>query len=100
MGQKHIGLRYNGFTFHQAISVGDVNRWLIDEGIADSERMCILGQSFAGLLALMGTIDSRSSYSCGIDIAGVVDLNLFINQMRSFIGGRCSRLDSAAAVRS
>ncbi len=61
-------------AWHLAISDIDSGaQWLIDEGIADPERMCIVGWSFGGYAALMSAIERPSRYRCVVSIAGVTD---------------------------
>jgi dipeptidyl aminopeptidase/acylaminoacyl peptidase len=48
---------------------------LIADGIADPKRICIIGASWGGYLALMGASFKPDLYACAISYAGVSDLN-------------------------
>ncbi len=49
-------------------------RWLIDQGIADRDRIAIYGASYGGYATLMGLIRTPELYACGIDYVGVANL--------------------------
>jgi len=48
-------------------------QFLIDEGIADPQRVCTLGWSFGGYAALLSALEHPDRYRCVVDIAGVAD---------------------------
>jgi dipeptidyl aminopeptidase/acylaminoacyl peptidase len=52
----------------------DGTRWVIDQGKADPERICIMGSSYGGYASLMGLIREPDLYQCGIDMFGPTDL--------------------------
>jgi dipeptidyl aminopeptidase/acylaminoacyl peptidase len=54
--------------------VTDGTRWLVAEGIADPERLCIVGWSYGGYAALMGLVREPGLYRCAASIAGISDL--------------------------
>ena len=62
-------------------------RWLIDEGIADPERICILGWSYGGYSSAMGLIRSPELYQCGVGINGVYNLPAMIAYDNDYVGG-------------
>jgi dipeptidyl aminopeptidase/acylaminoacyl peptidase len=47
---------------------------MIDQGIADPHRICIVGASYGGYAALAGAAFTPDLYSCAVSIAGVSDL--------------------------
>ena len=49
-------------------------RALIDKGIADPKRVCIVGWSYGGYAALAGATFTPELYACAVSIAGVSDL--------------------------
>jgi len=48
--------------------------YLIDHGIADPNRICIVGGSYGGYAALWGLSQTPDLYKCGVSLAGVSDL--------------------------
>ena len=68
--------------------VTDATKWLIDEGLADPSRICIVGNSYGGYAALMGVIKEPGLYKCAISTNGVTDLGRLKSNDRNTIGGR------------
>ena len=54
--------------------VTDGVRALIEQGIADPHRICIVGASYGGYAALAGAAFTPELYSCAVSISGVSDL--------------------------
>ena len=68
---------WGGLTYDDVV---DGARWAIAQGIADPQRVCIVGWSFGGYLALLGAQRDSSLFRCAVDIAGVSDLSLLIDE--------------------
>lgn len=62
-------------------------RWLIEEGIADPERICIVGWSYGGYSAAIGLVRTPDLYTCGVGINGVYNLPQKISDDLEFVGG-------------
>lgn len=58
--------------------VEDGTRWLINEGIADPNRICIVGASYGGYAALMGVAKTPKLYQCAVSVAGVTDVEYLV----------------------
>jgi len=59
--------------------VTDGVKWLIDQGIADSQRIGIYGGSYGGYATLAGLTFTPDLYTCGVDYVGVSNLFTFMN---------------------
>jgi dipeptidyl aminopeptidase/acylaminoacyl peptidase len=68
--------------------VTDATKWLIAEGYADPERICIVGASYGGYAALMGAIKEPNLYKCSVSVNGVTDLPRIKTNDKNSIGGR------------
>ncbi len=68
--------------------VTDGTHWLIDQGVADPERICIIGGSYGGYTALMGVVKTPKLYQCAVSFNGVSDLKDLMKHNRKFIFGR------------
>ena len=68
--------------------VTDGTQWLINQGIADPENICILGGSYGGYAALMGAVKEPDLYKCAISINGVSDLPALVHGNERFLGGK------------
>jgi dipeptidyl aminopeptidase/acylaminoacyl peptidase len=67
--------------------VTDGTRWLISEGLADPARICIVGASYGGYVALMGAIKTPDLFQCAASINGVADIPGLVAHYKKFIGG-------------
>lgn len=54
--------------------ITDGVRHLVDTGVADAQRICIVGASYGGYATLAGVTLTPDLYKCGVSIAGVSDL--------------------------
>jgi dipeptidyl aminopeptidase/acylaminoacyl peptidase len=68
-----------GKTMQDDITDG-VN-WLIDQGIADPDRIAIYGASYGGYATLAGLAFTPDLYTCGVDYVGVSSLFTFMESM-------------------
>ena len=66
-----------GLGMQDDISAGV--RWLVDQKIADPDRICIMGSSYGGYAALWGLEKTPELYKCGISFAGVTDLKRMLH---------------------
>jgi len=51
---------------------------LVESGLADRERVCIVGTSYGGYAALAALAFSPELYRCGVSINGIADLERFL----------------------
>ena len=52
----------------------DAAQWAIDEGIADPDKIAIMGASYGGYATLVGMTFTPEFFACGIDIVGPSNL--------------------------
>lgn len=87
--------------------VTDGVNWLVQEGIADKDRVAIYGASYGGYATLQGLVKDPDLYACGIDYVGVSNLFSFMNtippywkpyldMMHEMVGDPSNPEDSAA----
>ncbi|TWT22526.1 S9 family peptidase [Luteimonas marina] len=69
---RALGAQEWGGTMQDDLT--DATRWAIEQGIADPERICIVGASYGGYAALMGVAREPSLYRCAVGYVGVYDL--------------------------
>jgi dipeptidyl aminopeptidase/acylaminoacyl peptidase len=53
--------------------------WLVQQGIVDPKRVCIMGASYGGYAVLMGLARDPDRWRCGIEYVGVTDINLLFD---------------------
>ncbi len=49
-------------------------QWLVGQGIADPQRVAIMGRSFGGYATLAGLAFTPDTFACGVSIVGLSDL--------------------------
>ena len=79
-------LKENGFKSWRT-SIGDINataRWLASQGIADPNRLAIVGWSYGGYAALQSAATEPSLYKAVVAVAPVTDLALLKQDWRNF----------------
>ena len=64
--------------------VTDATSWLVEQGIADPERICIVGGSYGGYAALMGAVKTPDLFRCAVSFAGVSDLFVLLASSRKY----------------
>ncbi len=58
--------------------ITDGTNWLIEQGIADPERIAIYGGSYGGYATLMGLVKEPDLYTAGVDYVGVSNMFTFM----------------------
>ncbi len=61
---------------------------LVADGIADPNRLCIVGWSYGGYASLMSGIEQPDRYKCIASIAGVSDPLTMIRDYRNYLGAK------------
>lgn len=59
----------------------DAVAYLVKQGIADSDRVCIYGASYGGYATMAGLTFTPDLYKCGINYVGVTDIGLLFTSM-------------------
>lgn len=62
----------------------DAMRWAIQQGIADPQRVAIMGHSYGGYATLMALAQHPREFACGIDVAGPTDLAKLIEDFPAY----------------
>lgn len=58
--------------------------WLVEQGIANKDKICIGGASYGGYAALMAVVKHPETFKCAASFAGVSDLEHLVGQARYF----------------
>jgi len=56
----------------------DGKDWVVQQGIADAKKVCIMGGSYGGYATLAGVAFSPDAFACGVDIVGPSNLNTLL----------------------
>lgn len=56
--------------------ITDATKWAIDQGLADPNRVAIVGASYGGYATMMGLVKEPNLYKAGVNFVGVTDIEL------------------------
>ena len=68
--------------------ITDGTKWLVEQGLADPQRICIFGGSYGGYAALMGAVKTPDLFKCAASLNGVSDLADELRADAQYIGGK------------
>jgi len=68
--------------------------WAVQKGIADSDRIAIMGASYGGYAALAALTFTPEVFVCGVDESGISDMKTWIESMPSYNQRKSSMLAS------
>ncbi|MBK6007012.1 S9 family peptidase [Ramlibacter ginsenosidimutans] len=72
-GREHLAAgRMQSWDKVQA-DIAEAAQWAVGQGLADPQRMAVLGASYGGYSVLMQLIQKRQDWKCGVDLVGVAN---------------------------
>jgi dipeptidyl aminopeptidase/acylaminoacyl peptidase len=83
----------NGFKSWK-IAITDINaggQWLVDQGIADPQKMAIVGWSYGGYAALQSNVVAPTLFKAVVAVAPIVDLQMLIDDSQNYTNARITR---------
>jgi dipeptidyl aminopeptidase/acylaminoacyl peptidase len=86
-GHTFVAAGHEQWGLRMQDDISDGVRALTASGVADANRVCIVGGSYGGYAALAGAAFTPTLYKCAESISGVSDLLEFISTERQESGG-------------
>ena len=83
-GYNFMASGLKGWGLEMQNDVEDGTRWLIEEGIADPDRICVVGASYGGYAAMMEAARNPDLYQCAVSFAGVMDVAYLVKSSRRY----------------
>lgn len=77
-GRHFLEASYKQWGLKMQDDITDGVKWLIEQGIANPNRIAIYGGSYGGYATLAGLTFTPDLYACGIDYVGVSNLFTFM----------------------
>ena len=77
-GRHFLEASYKQWGLKMQDDITDGVKWLIEQGIANPDRIAIYGGSYGGYATLAGLTFTPDLYACGIDYVGVSNLFTFM----------------------
>ena len=65
----------------------DARAWAVEQGIADPDRVAVLGGSFGGLKTFTAMTESPALFAAGVSINGVSDLSTMLDEVPPYWTG-------------
>lgn len=85
-GEAHRQAGYRQWGKLMQDDVTDGVKALIEKGVADPKRVCIVGASYGGYSALAGAAFTPELYACAVSIAGVSNLIAMLRFEENYAG--------------
>jgi len=77
-GKKFFEASFKQWGLKMNDDITDGVRWMISEGIANPNKICIYGGSYGGYATLSALTTNPELYKCGVDYVGVSNLFTFM----------------------
>lgn len=90
-GRQFLDAGYRQWGLKMQDDVVDGIDWLVGEGIADPERICILGRGYGGYVAVMATIKTPQKVRCAATLGGIFDLRSMLANLHRYGFDRINR---------
>jgi dienelactone hydrolase len=78
-GNEYLTRGYGTWGLEMQDDITDGARWLIDQGIADPDRIGVYGASYGGFTSLAALISAPEVFRAGASLAGVTDLLILLS---------------------
>lgn len=86
-GQRFQTAGFGQWGLAMQDDITDGTRWLIEQRLADPQRIALVGGSYGGYAALMGLVREPGLYRAAIAIAPVTDLATFLDDLHHTLYG-------------
>jgi dipeptidyl aminopeptidase/acylaminoacyl peptidase len=97
-GAKHFRASFKQWGLTMQDDLADAARWAIKEGVADPQRICIMGASYGGYATLMGLAKDGELFKCGVQWVGVSDILLMYDARWSDMSDEWKRYGMPAMI--
>ena len=77
-GKKYVNAGDRQWAGAMHTDLLDGKDWASKQGIADPQKVCIMGGSYGGYATLAGVAFSPDAFACGVDIVGPSNLNTLL----------------------
>ena len=78
-GWRHFESSLKQWGLAMQDDITDGVEWLVREGVADKNRICLFGGGYGGYATLWGLMKTPELYRCGVAFSAVTDIQLYFN---------------------
>jgi len=83
-GKKFWAASFKQWGLKMQDDISDGVKWIIEQGIADPDRVAIYGASYGGYATLAGMTFTPELYACGVDYVGISNLFTFLKTIPAY----------------
>lgn len=78
-GKRHFESSFKQWGYTMQDDITDGVEWAIAQGIADKNRVCLVGSSYGGYATLWGLMKTPDLYRCGVAFAALTDIAFYFD---------------------
>jgi dienelactone hydrolase len=82
-GYRHFQAGWKQWGRAMQDDLVDATAWAVSKGWSDPKRVALMGASYGGYATLMGLIRDPEVFRCGVEWAGVSDIDLLFSAVQS-----------------
>lgn len=83
-GEAYMQAGYKQWGLKMQEDLIDGLSWLVEENIADPDRVCMVGASYGGYSALVSAFKFHDRIRCAVSMAGISDLQAMVQRIYRF----------------
>ncbi len=101
-GEAHMQAGYREWGLKMQEDLIDGLDWLVQRGVADPERVCVVGASYGGYTALVSAFKFADKISCAVSMAGISNLEEMVQRLYFFdlVKRNRERIQSSADLKA
>lgn len=84
-GDEFLRAGFQRWGLEMQDDLTDAVQYAIRSGIANANRICIVGSGYGGYAALMGAVKTPDLYRCAVSLGGVTDLPQVVSDSRWYL---------------
>ncbi len=90
-GKKYLNAGNREWGGKMQTDLLDGKNWVIEQGIADPDKVAIHGGSYGGYATLVGLSFTPNEFCCGVDFCGPSNLVTLLESMPSYSASKIAR---------
>ena len=83
-GEAYMQAGYKQWGLKMQEDLMDGRDWLVDQGVTDPDKICVVGASYGGYTALVSAYKFADKITCAVSLAGISDLEDTVERIYSF----------------
>lgn len=87
-GEDYLKLGDGEWGLKMQDDIVDAKAWAVERGLADPDRVCVVGGSYGGYVAMRAAQRDHTHFRCAVSFAGVSDLTGMMSDGRRSLFGK------------